>query len=442
MTKVLMLGWEYPPHISGGLGTACQGLTRGLARLGTNISFVLPRLTGDETDNHMQIFTPLETGEKFITTSKTLEQDKKVFEIDNIKTIAIDSPLSPYLNEVSYQDELSSIKYSIDSILETSSTLFSAREIKNKNISPQIYGSNIFEEVNRFASLVLGQTSELDFDVIHAHDWMTYPAGVALAKRTGKPLIAHVHSLEYDRSGLGVNTGIRDIEQYGIQNAKCVIAVSEYTKNEIQKHYACDRNKIKVVHNGIYPSKVRERYRRETGVNSKAVLFLGRITFQKGPDYFVEAAAKVIPHIPDVLFILAGSGDMLPKLIERVHDLGIEKNFLFPGFLKGEAVEKAFSIADLYVMPSVSEPFGISALEAINSNVPVLISKQSGVSEVVHHALKFDFWDVDRFADLMINALIHDTLRKDIVNMAREEIKKIKWDAAASKTLNIYNEII
>lgn len=437
MTKVLMLGWEYPPHISGGLGTACQGLTRGLARLGTNISFVLPRLTGDELDDHMRILTPLQTG-----TTKTQSTNSKEFETGNVKTIAIDSPLSPYLNETTYQSEVSSSKYTIDSIVETTSTLLSASEVKSKKISKKIYGSNIFEEVSRFASLVLGQTSELDFDVIHAHDWMTYPAGVALAKRTGKPLIVHVHSLEYDRSGLSVNSGIRDIEQYGIDNAKCVIAVSEYTKNLIQQHYHCGGNKIKVVHNGIYPSKIREKYRKETGVSSKAVLFLGRVTFQKGPDYFVEAASKVIPHIPDVLFILAGSGDMLPRLIERVHELGIEKNFLFPGFLKGEAVERAFSSADLYVMPSVSEPFGISALEAINSNVPVLMSKQAGVSEVVHHALKFDFWDVNKFADLMINALIHDTLREDIVNMASEEIKKIKWDAAASKTLNIYNETI
>jgi glycosyltransferase involved in cell wall biosynthesis len=271
---------------------------------------------------------------------------------------------------------------------------------------------------------------------------MTFPAGVAIAKKTGKPLIVHVHSLEYDRSGMNVNAVIRDIEQNGINSANGVIAVSEYTKKLIQKYYGTTESKIHVVHNGIYPKEVRERYRKESGINSKAVLFLGRVTFQKGPDYLVEAASKVIKHIPDVLFILAGSGDMLPKLIERVHELNIEANFLFPGFLKGEAVDRAFSSADLYVMPSVSEPFGISALEAINGNIPVVISKQSGVSEVVAHALKFDFWDVNKFADLMINSLIHKELREDMVSMAKEEIKKIKWDAAATKTIEVYNSYL
>lgn len=439
MTRVLMLGWEYPPHISGGLGTACEGLTKGLARHGTDITFVVPQLFGDEPSSHMRLVTPSEKSETELSASERINKESRT----GINKVAVPAFLSPYHNEKTYKDELEYFLLERGEVEAMPSRLLSVTEAGQLAIKQQArhYGNNIFAEVERYAQLVLSQALKLDFDVIHAHDWMTYPAAIAVAKASKKPLVVHVHSLEYDRSGNGVNKKIHAIEQYGTQIADAVISVSEYTRQIIHSLHHVPLEKIHVVHNGIYPKELSDRYRQETGSYSKVVLFLGRVTFQKGPDYFVEAAAKVVKHIPDALFILAGSGDMLPRLIDRVHQLGIQKNFHFPGFLRGAAVERAYSSADLYVMPSVSEPFGISALEAINCNIPVLISKQSGVAEVIAHALKFDFWDVDRLADLMINGLIHQELREDLTSMAREELKKIRWDIAASKTIDVYSSL-
>ena len=271
---------------------------------------------------------------------------------------------------------------------------------------------------------------------------MTYPAAVALAKATNKPLVLHVHSLEFDRSGTHQNKQIADIESWGLNNANAVIGVSYYTRALIHQQYGVPLEKIQVVHNGVYKGEVVKNYRIEQGWPSKVVLFLGRITFQKGPDYFVEAAAKVIPIVNDVLFVMAGSGDMLDRMVSRVRDLGISDHFHFPGFLRGPEVERMFSVADLYVMPSVSEPFGISALEAISYETPVIISRQSGVSEVLRHALKVDFWDVDRMADLIVNALLHEELRADMVAMAHEEVKRLRWDASALRTVDVYRSIL
>jgi len=239
-----------------------------------------------------------------------------------------------------------------------------------------------------------------------------------------------------------VNPQIHQIERFGVRAASRVIAVSYYTRGIIHQQHGIPLEKICVVHNGVYGAETVQQYRTQKKWPGKIVLFLGRITFQKGPDYFVEAAARVIPHVPDVLFVMAGTGDLLPRIIDRVNQLGIGKHFSFPGFLRGPEVEEMFSIADLYVMPSVSEPFGITALEAIKFDTPVIISRQSGVSEVLTHALKFDFWDVERQADLMINALQHDELRADMVFMAREEMRRQHWDAAALKTRQVYSNIM
>jgi glycosyltransferase involved in cell wall biosynthesis len=294
----------------------------------------------------------------------------------------------------------------------------------------QPYGADIFAEI--------ASAQHESFEVIHAHDWMTFPAGAVLKNLTGKPLLLHVHSLEHDRSGAGANPQIEAIEQLGFQNADRILAVSHYTKKMIIERHGVDENKISVVHNGVYTRETRNFYRRHSSLPDKIVLFLGRVTYQKGPDYFVEAAAKALNQIPDALFVVAGSGDMLPRLKQRVEDLGIQEHFLFTGFLRGEEVERIFSIADLYVMPSVSEPFGISALEAISYQTPVIISKQSGVAEVLNHAFKVDFWDVDKMADLISSALAHSELREDMVNMAREEVRRIHWDAAALKVKDLY----
>ncbi|MCM2324086.1 MAG: glycosyltransferase family 4 protein [Oligoflexia bacterium] len=507
--KILMLGWEYPPHISGGLGTACEGLTTALGRLRINMDFVVPRLFGEERAPHMRLLAPsanqivanVQAHVRHAEESVAAEQvglpvlrEVSVTEIlrrvmgggavepewtevaqgavqeasKRIRRFEIPSYLSPYLKDVPHeirQKLLRAIERQVAgaTIEETGETLvygslmetfehagsklppvmqsLLAASLHEGSVSEH-YSGDLFAEVGRYAAKVLALIQDRDYDLIHAHDWMTFPAGVALKATTGLPLIIHVHSLEYDRSGAGANHRIEEIEKMAMEAADTIVAVSYYTRELIHRRHGISLDKIQVVHNGVYTGSAVKNYRNETQLNSKIVLFLGRVTFQKGPDYFVEAAARVIPHVPDVLFVMAGSGDMLPRMMERVSELGISDKFLFTGFLKGQDVERMFSMADLYVMPSVSEPFGISPLEAIAYNTPVIISKQSGVSEVLSHALKVNFWDVDQLSNLIVSVLKYPELSTDISTMATEEVKRLHWDAAASKTVEIYGKTL
>jgi len=456
--KILMLGWEYPPHIAGGLGTACHGLTRALSAQGIDIHFVVPQLFGNEEAHHMVLSDP---ERRIAPTSKTSEIP--TFLPPSIETTRIPAFLAPYWSPQQFKAAIAAVSTQERTSLSPSLRrdpvaralidgevygidLMSALEGENREEEAlseggQRYGSDIFIEVERFTRQVISRFSRQDFDAIHAHDWMTFPAAVALAEVSGKPLVAHIHSLEHDRGGLNRNKEIESIERMGLLRADKVIAVSYFTKRSIEKHHRVDPHKVSVVHNGVYPREIITNYRAKRTWPRHVVLFLGRVTFQKGPDYFVEVAAKVLPHVPDVLFVLAGAGDMLAGLIERVKELKLTNNFMFPGFTQGEELEELFSVADLYVMPSVSEPFGITALEAISFDTPVIISKQSGVSEVIEHALKVDFWDVNRMADLIINSLVHPELRLDLVSMAREELKQLRWDAAACRTIEVYQDI-
>ena len=410
-----MLGWEYPPHISGGLGTACEGLTRALARFPIDLTFVVPTLHGGEDSPHMSIISPetplrTATGERRLVGSTTVKK--------------IPAFLSPYWSPKKYAEVLHAVK---------------DNRVAGRRMH---YGSNLFDEVHRYAERVAFNLSSADFDVIHAHDWMTYPAGMLLAAVTGKPLVAHVHSLEFDRSGAGLNHEIHHIERLGLEAAQRVIAVSHYTRSVIHDQHDIPVEKVAVVHNGIYDKRTVDHYKKTHWRGEKMVLFLGRITFQKGPDYFVEAAARVLNEEPDASFVMVGSGDMLPFVKERVRALGIEQRFEFPGFLRGAEVEEMYSQACIYVMPSVSEPFGIAPLEAIRCDTPVIISRQSGVSEVLSHALKVDFWDVEKLAFYIASALRYPELRNDLVSMAREEVKRVRWDEAARRTVEVYRELV
>jgi glycosyltransferase involved in cell wall biosynthesis len=451
--KILMLGWEFPPKISGGLGTACEGLTRGLSSNNVDVSLFLPRLYGDEQACGVRLIAAFS------------QEDNQAI-VDSFASPPLHNETHPPAvqseNFVSgyaradatqrYEDKLEILKVHRDESTQIASQQVSRSEILSKAYQQHLngaallegapYGENIFQVVEQFAAAALYRLHDTDVDVIHAHDWMTFPAAVALKQLTGKPLIVHVHSLEFDRSGSSVNPDIDAIERFGLEHADKVVAVSHYTSSVIQAEHGIDPDRIAVIHNGIYPREVVSQNRLELGWTSKVVLFLGRVTFQKGPDYLVEAAAKVLQHVPDATFVIAGTGDMLNQLKARVGELGIEKNFYFPGFLSGKQLEQVFSTAEVYVMPSVSEPFGISALEAISFDTPVVISKQSGVSEVLHHALKVDFWDIDQLADLIISALEYPELRADLVSMAREEVKRLHWDASAKRTVEIYQEIL
>ena len=442
-----MLGWEYPPNISGGLGTACEGLTGALARLGgIEIDFVVPYLYGAEVASHMRLIdasTGRDAKGALLELAKSIINSMSDEELGgSVRTYRIPSFLSPYWTDEQYQELRAKILeggLSEHELLE----IFGA-DIKQRAAGAKgsHYGRDIFEEVSNFAERVTGLFARRRYDVIHAHDWMTMPAGVTLSKLTGAPLVQHVHSLEYDRSGNGGHPKIREIEGAGVHGARKCIAVSHYTAGLISGEYGVPREKIAVVHNGVYPRSMILQFKDSKKWPDHVVLFLGRITFQKGPEYFVEAASRVVPHVPDVVFVMAGAGDMLLKVKKRVHDLGLDGHFQFPGFLRGAKLEEVFSAADLYVMPSVSEPFGISALEAISFDTPVIISKQSGVAEVLSHALKADFWDVERMADLMINALLHKDLRSDMVSMARNEISRLRWDAAAKKVAAVYRSVV
>ncbi|NDC37581.1 MAG: glycosyltransferase [Proteobacteria bacterium] len=447
--RVLMLGWEYPPHISGGLGTACEGLSLALSRREAEVLFVIPHLVGGETASHMTLVDSLgndaaiEEGEFYRAEGGgKWDRSRSIATTSRgaARTVRVPAALKPYWRPSDFEAYKSRLMTEWEQIALAGSP--SSLEVGPQGIGFAHYGRDIFEEVDRYAVNVLSLFREEEFDLIHAHDWMTFPAGIAMARVTGKPLVLHVHSLEFDRSGDNVNSRIAAIERWGLNAADAVIAVSYYTRSLIQTQYQVAEERLHVVHNGVYPRRPSNIDVPQGIEHRRIVLFLGRITFQKGPDYFVEAAAKVIPHVPDALFVMAGSGDMLERMIHRAHELGIQDHFKFPGFLRGVEVEQMFSLASLYVMPSVSEPFGISALEAISHETPVILSRQSGVSEVLKHVLKVDFWDIDRMADLIINALLHKELREDMVAMAREEIRKLRWDASAVRTLDVYRSVV
>ncbi|MDB4973840.1 MAG: hypothetical protein JWN48_2181 [Myxococcaceae bacterium] len=474
--EVLMLGWEYPPHISGGLGTACEGLTRALAPLDVRIDFVVPHLYGQENAPHMRLSspditvpeldplawphnygdgqtltTPSAGGDRRLTDAELRERIAED-EASHIDVVRIPAFLSPYLRPEQYSILVRALETGDDAVLQQlldqAGALFEAGASQlaataaESSAAPLAkgahYGNDLFSEVMRYAERVANWSRLRRPQVVHGHDWMTFPAATRVAHLHGIPMVVHVHSLEQDRSGGGANPAIVSIEGAGLRAATRVIAVSHYTARMINQLHGIPFDRIDVVHNGAYARKTVSAYREETADARPMVLFLGRVTYQKGPDYFVEAAAKVLQQVPEARFVLAGNGDMLPRLRERVQELGMEKSFEFPGFVRGTDVERLFSTAEAYVMPSVSEPFGISALEAMSYDTPVVLSRQSGASEILHHALKVDFWDVNRLAAQIVAILRYPELRNSIVDMAREEVRRVHWEAAAAKVKQAY----
>jgi glycogen(starch) synthase len=415
--KVLMLGWEFPPYISGGLGTACYGLTQGLSQLGTEITFVLPHEVAAGAARNVTVLGAGSLGLK------------------NVHFRPVNVRLYPYakpggkLGPVGAKNNPRS-KY--------------AKALKFSGISspPSLahYGGDLFTQVHRYAQLVSEVAVEEEFDVIHAHDWMTFPAGIAVAQMTHKPLVVHIHSTEKDRSGQNVNDRIYKIEREGMHCADRVITVSRFTRRICVDDYAVDPRKIHVVYNAIQPLSIHHWSREENG--SRMVLFLGRITMQKGPEYFLYAAKRTLEFVEDVKFIMAGNGDMFHRMVNLAAELGIGHKVHFTGFLQGDDVSKMYRMADLYVMPSVSEPFGIAPLEAISNDVPVMISKQSGVSEVLGHVLKVDFWDIDEMANKMIAVLKYPALQKTLRQNGSAEVKKFNWTDSAKGCIDVYRTVM
>ncbi|MCC6574925.1 MAG: glycosyltransferase [Planctomycetes bacterium] len=461
--KVLMLGWEYPPHIAGGLGTACEGLSRALSEEGVELLFVVPRMFGDEPASHMQLIgaadvnisAPVATVVGAPPRTAALEARagrSRVVESqhESVLTLALDCLLQPYDRPAQYVERRSVLTRRQSEIFEPGvvappqeqpllRTEQSSRVPEAGRTSH--YASDMFGEVSRYAGAVSAIAATHEFDVIHAHDWMTYPAAYAAARASGKPVVLHVHSLEYDRSGEHVNHGINNIEREGLRAASRIVAVSYYTKSLVSRMHGIDESRISVVHNGVSRNEGLAQYHLEEDKTHRHVLFMGRITFQKGPEFFVRAAQKVVGHVKDVRFVMAGSGDMLDSVKALVRGLGLDAWFEFPGFLRGNERERYFTLADVYMMPSVSEPFGITPLEAMAFDVPVVISRQSGVSEVLRHAFKVDFWDVDRMAELLIALLNHQPLSREMTRMAQRELLHLHWRAAAEKMVEVYRKV-
>ena len=425
--RVLMFGWEFPPHIAGGLGTACYGMTKGLAHCGVDVLFVMPSASGDEDQSAVRIINASDVA--VYDTCHDIEEF-----LGKVQFLRVGSNLHPYIDPTDFTELVEEEQRS------------QAEEFKfwfrQKYKFSGKYGKNLMEEVSRYAMVAGAIAAEQEFDVIHAHDWLTYLAGIAAKRVSGKPLVIHVHATSFDRgSADNIDTRVFAIEKQGMEEADKVITVSDLTRNIVINKYGIDPAKVVTVHNAVDFSG-REKIEVQRGVKEKVITFLGRITFQKGPEYFIEAAAKVLKVCPDTRFVMAGSGDMMNRCIRYVAKLGIADRFYFTGFLRGDDVQKMFALSDVYVMPSVSEPFGISPLEAMKTDVPTIISKQSGVAEVLKYAIKVDFWDVNALADAMYGLLNYPALSNLAAEKGREEVDNLKWDSAALKVKRVYESAV
>ncbi len=448
-----MFGWEFPPHISGGLGTACFGLTKALTKVNTQIQFVIPKADGKPSGGFVKIINASnikvslepEKGPILPEESVLLTGTKEIHKgITNMITMVVRSGIMPYTTQAVLSFGESSLS-STD--IEKWNYQFPTNLHIKKDGKPWLqyqfsggYGLNLLEEVKQYAITGGEIARQRNFDIIHVHDWLTFGAGIAAKKVSGKPLVVQVHSTEFDRKGKNIDERIFDMEREGMEAADMVITVSQWTKNIVTSKYHIPESKVQVVHNGVISKKQNKAWLRPT-IGKKVITYLGRITYQKGPQYFVDAAARVLTRFPDVHFVMAGSGDQLPKMIERAAKLKISAHLHFTGFLKGEQVDRIWSVSNAYVMPSVSEPFGISPLEAAQAGVPVIISKQSGVAEVVEHAIKIDFWNVEALADAICNLLTHESLTKTLKRKSEKEISSITWDRAAKKINKLYHEL-
>ena len=417
--KVLMFGWEFPPHILGGLGTASYGLTKGMSmQADMEITFCIPKPWGDEDQSFLKIIG--------MNSTPVVWKD--------VDWNYVQSRVGRYMDPQLYYDLRSHI-YSDFSYIKTNDLgciEFSGR-----------YPENIYEEINNY-SIVAGVVArQQQFDIIHSHDWLTYPAGIHAKQVSGKPLVIHVHATEFDRSRGNPNPGVYGIEKDGMDNADHIMCVSELTRQIVISKYFQDPRKVSTVHNAVTPlSKDILDIVPERKPNEKVVTFLGRLTMQKGPEYFVEAANMVLHRTKNIRFCMAGNGDMMDKMITLVAQRGIADRFHFPGFMRGNQVYECLKASDVYVMPSVSEPFGISPLEAMQCGVPSIISKQSGCAEILDKCIKVDYWDIHAMADAMYAICTYPALYEYLRDEGKKEVDGIKWEDAGMKVRRIYDEVL
>ena len=385
--KILMVGWEYPPNNSGGLGVACQGIVENLVDNGEVVTLVLPSMLMDEA------------------ISKEVRKTPKgnVYDVILVKSV-----LRPYvgLDGVTYSGELT-------------------------------------HDVAEYAKMVVKSVEGLSFDLIHAHDWLTVPAATALKEKYRKPLVWHVHSLEYDRTaGTGHNEKISAIEKKGVSVSDLVITVSSYTKSVLVKEYGIAAEKIVVIHNGVESVETSKEIESDFLKGSPVIIFVGRLTVQKGPEYFIEVARGVIDRRPDAVFIFAGDGEMMQRLLLTSAYKNLSGSVLFAGFLRDVAKEKLYKRADIFMMPSVSEPFGIVALEAAMANTPVIVSKTSGVTEVLPSAIQIDFWDVQVMIDKVLEIIEQTDYKRDLGERLKNEAGAVTWGKTAIKIREAYCQLL
>ncbi len=475
--RVLMLGWEFPPFIAGGLGTACYGLTKAFDRLGHTVVFVLPRPVDSSHASHVRLLSPVAPavsmprgpvpngagptsgGDAGGTGGTDWNAPYRVAGFEHTVFRAVPATFSSPYPDFSQQRRPAGSGPWAGVEWPPHAGPAPWEEVPGEprpgGHGPAAsadggvwvgsgggYVGDVIGDSERYARLVVALCRRETFDIIHAHDWMTFPAGMALAYISGKPLVVHVHSTEFDRSGEHVNQRIYDIERRGMHAATRVIAVSMLTKSVCVRRYGVSPDKIDVVYNGIDSETAQPPEGARVSSRDKIVLFLGRITMQKGPEYFIAAARRVLEKVPEAKFVVAGAGDMAVRMIELAAQYGIGHRVLFTGFLRGPQVDRIFRMADCYVMPSVSEPFGIAPLEAMRNDVPVIISKQSGVSEVLQHVLKVDFWDVDEMANKIVAVLRHPPLGQTLREHGSFELRKLTWEGAAERCLQTYHAAV
>ena len=426
--RVLMFGWEFPPHISGGLGTASYGLTKGMTTLDNlEVIFVVPKVYGDEDQGIVRL----------IGANKVPVVSKKIYYKGSrkpLEKIEISSKIVPYVDPEDFW------KLTRSEVEEHS--LFIQANSRGMIDFSGKYDGNLLDEIYKYSVVASVIAEENEFDIIHAHDWLAYPAGIAAMEVSGKPLVIHVHATDFDRSGGNVNPEVYRIEKNGMDAASKIITVSNLTRDVVINKYNIHPDKVETVYNAVEPVSYSDEVLEQKGFDEKVVTFLGRITLQKGPEYFIEAAHRVLKVMPNVRFVMAGSGDMMERMMRRAAYLKITDRFHFTGFLRGRDVFTMLTMSDVYIMPSVSEPFGISPLEAMQSNVPVIISKQSGVSEILTHAVKTDFWDIDAMADAIYGILNYPALAKMFIKNGKEEVVRLKWDNSARHVRDIYQRVI
>lgn len=417
--KALMFGWEFPPHILGGLGTASYGLTRGMAmQPDMDITFVIPKPWGDEDQSFLKIIGTCNTPVVWRDVDYEYVKER----------------IGKYMDPQEYYDLRDHIyaDFSYKYVNDLGCIEFSGR-----------YPDNLLEEINNY-SIVAGVIARTEqYDVIHAHDWLTYPAGIHAKMISGKPMVIHVHATDYDRSRGNVNPNVYAIEKDGMDHADHIITVSNLTRQTVIEKYHQDPAKVTTVHNAVEPlSQEILSIPDKRVVKDKVITFLGRITMQKGPEYFVEAAAKVLAKAPNARFVMAGSGDMMNQMIRLAASKNIADRFHFTGFMKGKQVYEVLKASDVYVMPSVSEPFGISPLEAMQCGVPSIISHQSGCAEILDYAVKVDYWDVEAMADAMYAIITYPAMHQFLKEEGKKEVDNIKWEYAGQKVRRIYEQVI